>query len=242
MHVWICIPNIQRVCLRVKHDCVCIVGVKLPRVLSLAPRRNNTGGSLTPSIYVQSCLIPIITRCHLFFYVAANILLTKSNSKFESRAISIRVAVSPCNLGGKYHSRLHPLVKCACGFCGRPSEWNRTAPDWLHLLTTTLIMRCVWRLNFICTLPFPTKMATSTQQCYIHAPACRYIFQRDLQLAEALPFVQARVTSWSDDVTLRSCANFKCVVANVNKQIRIDFWGVKCVSGENDQPYRENLS
>ena len=48
----------------IKHDYVCNVGVKLPRVL---PRlRGNTRGSLTPTIHIQLCLIPIIAWCHRF--------------------------------------------------------------------------------------------------------------------------------------------------------------------------------
>ena len=43
------------------------------------------------------------------------------------------------------------------------------------------------------------------------------------------------VSRWRDD-------NFKCDVADVNKEIRTDFRGVKCVSGECYQPYRENSS
>ena len=39
-----------------------------------------------------------------------------------------------------------------------------------------------------------------------------------------------------DDVTHRSCANFKCEVSHVNKQLPVDFMGVKCVSVECDQP------
>ena len=43
------------------------------------------------------------------------------------------------------------------------------------------------------------------------------------------PGVQAGVPSCPDDMTLRSCANFKCDIPNVNKSIRTDFRGVKCV-------------
>ena len=44
-----------------------------------------------------------------------------------------------------------------------------------------------------------------------------------------------------NDVPLRSCGNFKCDVADLKKSIRTDFRGVKCVSGECDQPYRETF-
>ena len=43
-----------------------------------------------------------------FFSTATNILLIKSNLKFESRATVVSVAMSPRYLGGKYRSRLHP--------------------------------------------------------------------------------------------------------------------------------------
>ena len=82
-----------------------------------------------------------------FFSTATNILLIKSNLKFESRATAVSVAMSPRYLGGKYRSRLHPRSrKCVCLFCGRLGVWHRTAPDRRHLLpvaTTKLIMRCV---------------------------------------------------------------------------------------------------
>ena len=62
-------------------------------------------------------------------------------------------------------------------------------------------------------------------------------------LMKGLTFVQAGVPSCPDDVTLRSCANFKCDVADVNTQIlRTHFRGVKCVSDECYQPFRENKS
>ena len=69
--------------------------------------------------------------------------------------------------------------------------------------------------------------------------------QWDPLLDGGLAFDQAGVPSCSpvsDDVTHRSCANFKCDVADVNKHIRIDFGAVKCVSAEYDQPCRENFS
>ena len=93
-------------------------------------------------------------------------------------------------------------------FCGRLGVWNRTAPHRRHLLpmaTTKLIMRCVYKLHFRCTLPFPMKMTSSTQLWYIRASAGRYVFRWDRLLDEGLAFVQAGVPSCPDDVTLRSC-------------------------------------
>ena len=109
---------------------VCVLFVSNSRGCCLAPRRDNTRGSLTPTIHTQSCLIPIITWCH-HFSTSTNILLLKSNLKFESRATTVSVAMSLRNLGGKYRNRLHPRSqKCSC----RLGVWNRTAPDRRHLL------------------------------------------------------------------------------------------------------------
>ena len=50
-----------------------------------------------------------------FFSTATNILLIKSNLKFESRATAVSVAMAPRYLGDKYRSHLHPRSrKCAC--------------------------------------------------------------------------------------------------------------------------------
>ena len=59
-------------------------------------------------------------------------LHSKIKFKFESRAISVGVAMSPCNLGGKYRCRPHYRSwMCACHFFLRETEpGNRTAPDW----------------------------------------------------------------------------------------------------------------
>ena len=47
---------------------LCVLLVSNSRWCCLAPRRENTRGSLTPTIHTQSCLIPIITWCHHFFH------------------------------------------------------------------------------------------------------------------------------------------------------------------------------
>ena len=83
------------------------------------------------------------------------------------------------------------------------------------------------------------KMASSTQLWHIRASADRYVFRWDHLLDEGLALVQAGIPSCPDDVTLRSCANFKYGIADVNKWICTDFRGV---SGECDQPYREKIS
>ena len=47
---------------------VCVLLVSNCRACCLAPRRDKTRESLTPTIHTQSCLIPIITRCHHFYH------------------------------------------------------------------------------------------------------------------------------------------------------------------------------
>ena len=82
----------------IKHDCVCIVGVKLPRVLS---RRAGRSRWRSPRLWHDATILS----------TATNILLIKSNLKFESRATAVSVAVSLRYLGGKFRSCLHPVVK-----------------------------------------------------------------------------------------------------------------------------------
>ena len=87
------------------------------------------------------------------------------------------------------------------------------------------------------------KMASYPQPWHIRASAGRYVFRWDRLLDEGLAFFKRgfpRVPmTWR---SARARANFKCDVADVNKQIRTDFRGVKCVSGECYQPCRENSS
>ena len=68
-------------------------------------------------------LIPIITWCRQFPVLSTNNLLIKSKLKLKSRAIAVRVAMSPRNLGGKYHGRPHPRSwkMHTPVFCGKQS-------------------------------------------------------------------------------------------------------------------------
>ena len=59
------------------------------------------------------------------------------------------------------------------------------------------------------------KMTSSTQLWYI--PAGGYVFQWDWLLDEGLAFVKAGVPSCLDVVSLRSRANLKYDVTDVNK-------------------------
>ena len=199
---------------------VFIVGVKLPMVLSRRAGRSRRRSPL----------------CHHFFpqltiFCSLKVILSLNRKQPQSplpchRAIML-ASIAVVSIPGRENA--------LASFCGKLSVWNRTVPDRRHLLlvaTTKLIMPCVWKLNFRCTLSFPMETAGSTKLWIMRASAGRCVCQWDRLLDEGLAFVQAGVPSCPDHVTLRSCANFKCDVADVNKQIRTDFRGAKCVSGE----------
>ena len=68
---------------------------------------------LMSKTHTHPWLIPIITWYWQIWLLTINILLTKCKSKFESRAIPVRVAMLLRNFEDKYHSRPHPLLmKC----------------------------------------------------------------------------------------------------------------------------------
>ena len=172
-------------------------------------RRDNTRGSLTPTIHTQSCLIPIITWCHHFFHSNQYSAHEKQFKVWIESNRSLRCHVTTLLWRQVLQSPPPPFTKMPMiVFCGRLGVWNRTAPDRRHLLpvaTTKLIMRCVYKLNFRCTLSFPMKITSSTQLWYIGASAGRYVFLWDRLLGEGLAFVQAGVPSCPDDVMLCSC-------------------------------------
>ena len=67
-----------------------------------------TTRELMSTTQIYPWLIPIITWCQQSTSLSTNILPIKSKLKLESRAIVVGVAMSPGNLGGKYHCRPHP--------------------------------------------------------------------------------------------------------------------------------------
>ena len=77
------------------------------------PRAQPEGSPRGETTHTHPWLIPIITWYWQIWLLTINILLTKCKSKFESRAIPVRVAMLPRNFEDKYHSRPHPLLmKC----------------------------------------------------------------------------------------------------------------------------------
>ena len=97
---------------------------------------------------------------------------------------------------------------------------------WLEVAKLQYI-QCV--SNFSCTLSFSTK----NDEFYIiviypclNRSVCLSMVSPNY---ENLAFVQAGDPSCSDDVTHRSCTNFKCKVAYVNIGIPIDFRAVNAL-------------
>ena len=168
-------------------------------------------------------IIPIITWCWKFPSLSTNILLIKNKLKLESRAIVVGVAMSPRNLGGKYSCRPHPRWrKCMRQvFFGFFSGKHSVS---IELRQSGVI---AWR---------PHRRSCGVFKGWISVTHCpfqrkwrvlhiRYIsvleqvgvsFNGIAYLMKVCAFVQAGVPSCSDDVTHRSCANFKCEVADDN--------------------------
>ena len=187
----------------IKYDCVYYWCQTPDGVVS--PRR-----AITKAQPVMPPFFPQLT-----IFCSLKVILSLNRKQQQSplpcqRAIML-ASIAVASIPGRENAR--------ASFCGRLSVWNRTVPDRRHLLlvaTTKLIMRCVWKLNFRCTLSFPMKMASSKKLRIMRASAGRCVCQWDRLLDEGFAFVQVGVPSCPDHVTLRSCANFKCAVADVN--------------------------
>ena len=157
-----------------------------------------------------------------FFSTATNILLIKSNLKFESRATAVSVAMSPRYLDGKYRSRLHHRSqKCSCQFlretarvqsnCARPaSSASRGDNEVDHAV-------CL-KLNFRYTLSFPMKMASSTQLwCILSVLQQVGMFFDVVGMSFACLMQVWPLFKREFPRVPMTCANFKCDVAGVNK-------------------------
>ena len=96
-------------------------------------------------------------------------------------------------------------------FCGRPIVWSRTVPEKRQPLGDNDVDHTVClKPHFCCTL--------STIMIYQRFNRSVCFFQWDHLLDESSALVRAGVPSYSDAVTHRSCANFKCEVADRCKQ------------------------
>ena len=120
------------------------------------------------------------TWCWPFPFLSTNILLIKSKLKLESRAIAVGVAMSPRNLGGKYHCRPHPRSrKFTRQFLREAERVNRTASEWRHRLMTVTTSCGVFKSRIsVAHCPFQRKWRV-LHIWYIPVLACwtgRYVF------------------------------------------------------------------
>ena len=156
-----------------------------------------------------------------FISTATNILLIKSDLKFESRASAVSVAMSPRYLGGKYRSRLLPRSwKCAWQFlretgrvkstCARPAAHasrGDNEDDHAVCLKAGFQMHTVFSNEngkFYTTMIYPcfSRSVCFSIACLIKVwPLFTWGFPR-------VPM------TWR---SFHAHANFKCDVADVNK-------------------------
>ena len=172
---------------------MCIVVVKRLRVLS---RRAGWSRGHSPSDCPAARQLP-------------NILLIKSNLKFESRATAVSVAMSPRYLGGKYWSRLHPWSrKCAClilretgrvkSSCARPAS---SASHGNNEVDHAVCLKAKFQMH----------TALSNENGKFYTTMIYPCFSRSLCFSMGSPawwrfgLFQAGVPSCPGDVTLRSC-------------------------------------
>ena len=188
-------------------------------------------------------IILIIAWCRQFLWLSANILLIKSKLKLELRATVFRSAMSPCNLGGKYQCCPHPWRrKCMCHFFAgsRVCQSNRTRAasslgynffNHVVCLKTVFLWHTAqwkWRVLHI-------RFISVLEQVGMSFNGIAYLMRK-------FSFCSSGSFQVSGDGTHRSCANFKCEVADVKNGILIDFRAIKCVSVESGQPYHDNIS
>ena len=183
----------------------------------IAPRRDNTRGSLTPTIQTQPYLIPIITWCHNFFHSNQYYAHKKQFKTWTESNSSLRCHDTTLSRWQVSESPPPPVAKMRvlvfAGDWACEIELRQTLPNENDKFYTTMIYLCF-----------------SRSVCFFDGIACLMkvwpLFKRE--------FPRVPMT-WR---SARARANFKCDVVDVNKYFRTDFRGVKCVSGECYQPCR----
>ena len=175
-----------------------------------------------------------------------NILLTKCKSKFKSRAIPVHVAMLPRNFEDKYHSRPHPLlIKCEARAISRVPVLMRAIELRLY---ARLVSSAWWRRrldhavlfkSFISVTHCPSQRNWWIVQIYgIPMPEQVGIFFRGFARLMKVSHCSSG-SSLMIAMTWRTArARILNVKSQVNKQLPVDFMGVKCVSVECDQPRR----
>ena len=132
-------------------------------------------------------------------------LLTKCKSKFESRAIPVRVAMLPRKFEDKYHSRPHPLLmKCEARAISRDPVLMRAIElrlslDWCHLPgdDDALIMRCCLKASFLLHTALPNETGELYRSMVYPCPNRSVYFSVGSPGWWKLVIVQAGVPSWS---------------------------------------------
>ena len=104
--------------LGIKHDCVCIVGVKLPRVLSRRGR----------SLGLRPRLIPIITWCHIFFHSYQYSAHKETLKVWSESNRRLRCHVTTLSLWQVSQSPPPQWRKCACQFLRETERAKSNCP------------------------------------------------------------------------------------------------------------------
>ena len=160
---------------------------------------------LMSTTHTHPWLIPIITWYWLIWLLTINILLTKCKSKFESRAILVRVAMLPRNFEDKYHSRPHPLLmKCEARAISRDPVLMRAIElrctlDWCHLPgdDDASIMRCCLKASFLLHTALANEIGELYRSMVYPCPNRSVYFSVGSPGWWKLVIVQAGVPSWS---------------------------------------------
>ena len=190
---------------------VCVLLVSNSRGLSprdRPARRNNTRGSLTPTIHTQSCLIPIITWCHHCFRSNQYSAHYKQFKVWIESNRSLRCHVTTLSRWQVLESPPPPVAKMrVLVFAG----------DWaceIELRQTSVICFPWRQRSWSCGvlkswISDATALSNESGNFYtnmIYPCFSRSVcFLWDRLLDEGLAFVQVGVPSCPDDVTLRSC-------------------------------------
>ena len=201
---------------------VCVLLVSNSQGCCLAPRRDNTRGSLTPrspsdrptvrqhprefdtnnthTIMFDpdyNMMPPFFPQQPIFCSLKQFKVWIESNRSLRWHVTTLswwQVSQSPPPPVAKMRVPVSRETGRVKSNCARPTSFaSRGDNEVDHAV-------CL-KAEFQMTLSFPMKMASSTQLWYIRASAGRYVFRWNRLLDEGLAFVQAGVPSCPDDVT-----------------------------------------
>ena len=175
----------------------------------IAPRRHNTRGSLTPTIHTQSCLIPIITWCHIFFHSNQYSAHQKQSKVWIESNRSLRCHVTTLSWWQVSQSPPPPvakmLVSVFTGDCACKIKLRQTGVicfPWRQRSWSCGVFKVEFQIHTV--LSHGNGKFYTTMMYTIRASAGRYVFRCRryvFRLLDAgLAFVQAGVSSCPDDV------------------------------------------